>query len=132
MGSITRIRQSLVLGLAAFASASVALAAAGTTYRLAGRLTSGGALSGKVVFIEEVRQGVRQSLKIEMQGAQRGQELPVLINGDYFMTLKADDLGRAKVELREGGDNPGQSNVPDLKPGYLISVGAANSIMIMN
>lgn len=132
MRYITRIRQTLVLGLVAAASASVALAAAGTTYRLAGRLTSGGALSGKIVFIEEVRQGVRQSLKIEMQGAQPNQELPVLINGDLFMTLKSDDFGRAKVELREGGDNPGQSNVPDLKAGHLISVGAANSIMIVN
>ena len=91
-------------------------------------LASGGSLKGKAAYAEEIKGGkLRQKLSFEIQGAIPGAKLDVAVKGVKLGVVTADSLGRAKLELKAGGDDPGAlKSLPTLVVGDAATVGGAS------
>lgn len=97
--------------------------------KLEAPLSSGGSLKGKAAYTEEVLKNgkIRQKLSFEIQGAIPGVKLEITVKGAKLGQITADSLGRAKLELKAGGDDPGAlKSLPSLVAGDAATVGGAS------
>lgn len=125
MNSLRRI----VVGLACTAVAAAALAG-GLVTKLEARMRGGSNLAAKAAYVNE-QNGTRsrQKFTVEVQGAQPGAAFGVTVNGNAIGVITADGLGRGKLDLVQGGDNPGQSAIPAMNAGDTVAVGAMSGTL---
>lgn len=121
--------RSVIIGLACTAMAAAALAG-GLVTKLEARMRGGPNLASKAAYVSE-QNGTRsrQKFTVELQGAQPGASFGVTVNGNAIGVITADALGRGKLDLVQGGDNPGQSAIPAMNAGDTVTVGAMSGTL---
>ena len=126
--SISRM-VGIFAGAVMVVGASLAIAG-GIVTRLEAGLTSSSSLKGKAAYVTESLAGgaVRQKLAVEMQGGAPNAVLPLAVNGGTIGAITTDGLGRAKFEIRVGGDDPGSgvNTIPEIGVGDTFSAGGAS------
>lgn len=119
---------ALVLGAFFITAARPAAAdsGAGTRVRLESRMRSG-ITESKLSY--EYRNNVRK-FQAEVSRAQPGQKFDVRHNGVLLGSLTANELGVASVEVKAGGDDPNQGDVPFMLAGDAVSIGGMTGTLV--
>lgn len=135
---IAALGAALVLGLGTLPAPALAgggnpAIGVGQRLRLEARLrVAGSQLSSKAAYRSEPRGGgTRESLSVEVQGAQPGATFNVTIAGRKMGTITANALGRGKLELNAGGDNPNQTAPMNFQAGNPVVIGTMTGSFVV-
>lgn len=134
---IAALGAALVLGLGTIPAPAQAgggpAIGVGQRLRLEARIrVAGSQLSSKAAYRSEPRgAGVRESLSVEVQGAQPGATFGVTIAGRKMGTITADAFGRGKLERNAGGDNPNQTAPMNFVAGNPVVIGTMTGSFVV-